>query len=81
MSVNLRVWMLRMQAHSYRARAAQLDLAATMLTVGAAVQNLVQVVQRSDATDLIAAHPDLAYVDLQMDAFYGEATTTPEETS
>ncbi|WP_147267833.1 hypothetical protein [Spongiactinospora rosea] len=63
----------RRRAELHRAMAAQHSLIAATLGVTAAFQDVISAARDGDARD-IAAHPDLAYLDVQMDGFYGEVS-------
>ncbi|MCC5574512.1 hypothetical protein IMZ11_02515 [Microtetraspora sp. AC03309] len=66
---------LRLMAHVHRSYAAHLDLVAAAVGAGSAVNALVQAMADGDAAD-IAAHPDLAYLDLQVRGFYDDMPDT-----
>jgi hypothetical protein len=69
MTPERRVQALRVLAALWRGHAAQLDMAAAAVTTAAALRNLAAAVGQADAAD-IAAHPDLAYLDLQINGYY-----------
>ncbi|PZG47476.1 hypothetical protein C1I98_13480 [Spongiactinospora gelatinilytica] len=64
---------MRRRAALHRAMAAQHSLIAATIGAATAFQDLISAARDGDARD-IAAHPDLAYLDVQMDGFYGEAS-------
>ncbi|WP_210155731.1 hypothetical protein [Microbispora oryzae] len=64
-------------AAMHRTTAARLDLQAAIVSAGAALSTLAQAMAEGDAAD-IAAHPDLAYLDLQMRGFYDDMPDTSD---
>ncbi|MGV9779736.1 hypothetical protein [Streptosporangium sp. NPDC003464] len=65
----VRARLLRIQAAAHRAAADHFDVAAAAIAASAALQDLLQAASEGDAAD-VAAHPDLAYLDVQMNGFY-----------
>ncbi|MFI9463746.1 hypothetical protein [Streptomyces xiamenensis] len=67
--VDLRVRMLRILAAFHRKRAADLDMAASAVFATHAMDRLVDVTTEAEGQE-VAAHPDLAELNVQLNALY-----------
>ncbi|MGW8326491.1 hypothetical protein ACWGLE_01145 [Streptomyces sp. NPDC055897] len=74
----LRARQLRFLAALHRKRAAELDMAAAAYVAAGSMQRFVEVITESEAREL-AAHPDLAELNVQLEGFYGADTAHPDE--
>ncbi|MEU5442734.1 hypothetical protein [Streptomyces griseofuscus] len=74
----LRAQMLRILAAAHRQRAAELDAAAAAVSTGGSMQKFASLLTEAEARD-VAQHPDLAELNVQLDALYGAAPEHSDE--
>jgi len=74
----LRARQLRILADLHRKRAAELDMAAEAALATRSMRRFVELLTESEAREL-AEHPDLAELNVQLEGFYGDGLTRPDE--
>jgi len=74
----IRARLHRINAGRLRLLAAHQDVYANVAVMTGAVQRLAAAMTAGDARD-VAAHPDLAELNVQMDSFYGDHPVRPDE--
>jgi hypothetical protein len=61
---------MKLNAAAHRMQAARFDLAAASVETGAAFRRMAELIQQGYDNE-IYAHPDLMYLDVQLDGYYG----------
>lgn len=74
----LRARQLRILAGLHRKRAAELDMAAEAGLAARSMRRLTEMLTEAEVRE-IAGHPDLAELNVQLDSFYGDGSTRPDE--
>lgn len=67
----LRARLLRLLAAKHRARAAELDMQASMVLTTRSFKRFAELLTEAEARE-VAEHPDLAELSVQLDGFYGD---------
>ncbi|WP_329022539.1 MULTISPECIES: hypothetical protein [Streptomyces] len=69
---NLNAQIHRTRAAAHRMAASAHDLSATAIAMAASMKKVVDIQTAAEAQQ-VAAHPDLAELNVRLDGFYGEA--------